>query len=385
MKILYASGSDLPSRKTNSINAMNMCQGFTENNHEILLTGFQKKLDKKSFRTIHDFYNVKQNFKIKTINIAWLNKSLLTYLRDFIYGIYIYIIIKKYKPEIVYSRLVFIDLLFVPNSVKVIYEMHSPGPITKNSFESYIFGKLIQLGKINRIVTSTNQLKDFIQTKFPQLDIVVARVGANTPPPLDSRIVNEFKINLTGINKLFNVGYAGHIDELRGMNIMIDIAKRMPNITFHIVGGFEEDINYWKEKNDAENIVFHGFVAPNMVSLYLACFDVVLMPQQYRKASRAPFGKGMSSLKLPEYLSNGCAIVASNIPVTHEVVTHEYDALIAKADDINSWVKCISDLQSDRALGYRLKKNAKDTFARNHNWTNRANKVLQNLFSPSIN
>ena len=87
--------------------------------------------------------------------------------------------------------------------------------------------------------------------------IQVAHDGADSVENLNNRI------ELLG-EKNLKVGYVGHLYKGRGIQTIIDCAKNLNDMTFHLVGGLTKDIEYWKsyiKKLNIEN-VFYGFVSP---------------------------------------------------------------------------------------------------------------------------
>lgn len=83
----------------------------------------------------------------------------------------------------------------------------------------------------------------------------------------------------------------------RGIEIIIELSKCFHNIGFHIFGGNEEDIKYWKNKTINNNIYFYGFILQNKIYLYRNACDILLAPYQ-KKLSIAN-----STLNTSEYMS----------------------------------------------------------------------------------
>ena len=55
------------------------------------------------------------------------------------------------------------------------------------------------------------------------------------------------------------VGYVGHLYKGRGIETIVECAKKLSDMTFHIVGGTQKDVNYWKNfinKSLIPNIFF---------------------------------------------------------------------------------------------------------------------------------
>ena len=88
-----------------------------------------------------------------------------------------------------------------------------------------------------------------------------------------------------GRSDKLQIGYIGHLHKGRGIDIIIEIAKRVPDIDFHIIGGNDADINYWKKITNENNIFFHGHVAPSVVYKYRNSCDILLAPYQNSSVS----------------------------------------------------------------------------------------------------
>ena len=112
-------------------------------------------------------------------------------------------------------------------------------------------------------------------------------------------------------------GYVGH--STGSIETIIECAKKIDDMTFHIVGGLKVDIDYWKEylKNtNLNNIYFYGFVTSDETKKYLNSFDILLAPYQ-KKVSvfgnhESDTSKFMSPLKIFEYMSHKKPIIVSD-------------------------------------------------------------------------
>ena len=70
--------------------------------------------------------------------------------------------------------------------------------------------------------------------------IIVAHDGADEVVDFNS------KTSLLGQKNTLKIGYIGHLYKGRGIELIIECAKQIKDMTFHIVGGFNDDINYWQ-------------------------------------------------------------------------------------------------------------------------------------------
>jgi len=80
-----------------------------------------------------------------------------------------------------------------------------------------------------------------------------------------------------------------------------------------------------------------------------------------------------------DYLSVGRPIIASNIPVFHEVLNQKL-AVFCDPDDENEWVRVIKKLSKDRFLRQAMREAALDS-AEQYSWKNRALKSITMLES----
>ena len=174
------------------------------------------------------------------------------------------------------------------------------------------------------------------------------------------------------------VGYFGHLYKGRGIDIILEVAKNLKDIEFHIVGGNLDDINYWKSQIQSDNIIFHGFVTPKLVPSYRNECDILVAP--YQKEVAVSGGKGntsdfMSPLKIFEYMSSKKAIICSDLPVLREIL-NEDNSVLVKCDDISDWRKAIEVLQDD-SLRLQIANRAYEDFIKKYTWKIRAKNVIK--------
>jgi glycosyltransferase involved in cell wall biosynthesis len=95
-------------------------------------------------------------------------------------------------------------------------------------------------------------------------------------------------------------------------------------------------------------------------------------------------GRWMSPLKIFEYMAAGKAILASDLPVLREILSHGETALLCPPHNIESWIESLNQLQKDPELRALLGNNAKTVFQSQHTWQARAKKVLENIMTENI-
>jgi glycosyltransferase involved in cell wall biosynthesis len=187
-----------------------------------------------------------------------------------------------------------------------------------------------------------------------------------------------------GLKTGFTVGYTGHFYPGRGMNLLTAIAKALPKINFLWVGGLEKDIAPWKETlaaQDIHNVTITGFIPNSDLPLYQAAGDILVMPyaQKIEGSSGGNIAPVINPMKMFDYLSAGRPIIASNIPVFHEVLNSKL-AVFCDPDNADEWVGVIKKLSKDSFLRQTMREAALDT-AQQYSWRSRAEKSIAMLES----
>lgn len=372
MQIAYISNSWLPSREANSIHVMKMCAALASNGHEVTLFARRNEKDRID-QSLYTYYGVPDTFEIR--RIPWLRIR----GRSYIYGYMAALASKRKSVDLVYGRFLpgcyLASLLGIP----VVLESHFPiGDLGK--LNASIVRRLTQRRNFLGLVVITKPLADYYATEFdtPPSKLVVAPDGAD---PTSNNLVLAKPKN----PERLQIGYVGHLYRGRGIEIIIELARRCQWGDFHIVGGNQEDIDYWTDvAGDLANLYIHGFASPGQTEKYRAMFDVALAPYQNDVSSigaRGPrrTGSWMSPLKIFEYMASGNAIICSDFPVLREVLKQDENALLCSPDDLQGWHDALLRLNQDRNLRETIAAKALNDFNENYSWKTRAKTILQKL------
>jgi len=102
------------------------------------------------------------------------------------------------------------------------------------------------------------------------------------------------------------VGYVGGLHQWVDQELVAELARRMPDVTFVLVGPEQVDVSLMKQ---CANISFLGQKVHDDVPKYIGAFDVALVP--YRIAE---YTANVYPTKLNEYLVMGKPVVATDLP-----------------------------------------------------------------------
>lgn len=364
IKILYISASIIPSKSANSVHVMKMCQALAENGNEVTLISSQG-IDKEPF----DFYNVKNKFKlIQTKSFRKFNKiSFIPRLNSALSN--------TKNKDVIYTRwLLAASILILFGKKNIIFEYHG---MASSHFNRILEKFIAESNCILKHIFITNILrKDFLNkyTNMHKATTVVLPDGADS---LD--IVKD----ITHSKKNLECGYIGSFQEGKGINIILKVAEKIPSMNFHVVGGSQQEIDYYKHQYNGNNIYWYGFLSQkSAMNILQNKIDIALLPNQPKVLigrEKKDIGKWTSPMKLFEYMSMRKAIVASNLDVIREILKDKENSILVDYQNVEEWVNAIELLVKDQHLYNKIASAARLDLERKYSWKIRARKVLEGV------
>lgn len=147
------------------------------------------------------------------------------------------------------------------------------------------------------------------------------------------------------------------------------VAKKLPKITLHIIGGGEEEEylrNLTKRLKVEKNVVFHGFISDvKKISNIIKHFQVALAPYKYQENSVRLYG---DATKIRQYLAAGLPVITTPVPPIGRECQEKGACLIVddNAVDISN---ALSKVFEKDNLKNSMAKNA-FLFAKKNTWEN---------------
>lgn len=173
------------------------------------------------------------------------------------------------------------------------------------------------------------------------------------------------------------VVYTGSLYADRGIESILDLARRLPEAQFVAVGGPDDRANELRAGAADEglgNVQFTGRVPHVTIPTYLAAADVLLMLW----SDRVPTINFCSPLKVFEYMSAGRVIVGPGFPTIKEVLTDGETAHLSEVGSIDDLeVKLRKGLAETlpSVMAYRARRLAFERYT----WNQRAQHILDTL------
>ena len=375
MKLAYFMDTVVPSTRANTVHIMKMCQAFRGIGVDVTLYCDSDGKD-VSDEAIWKQYGIHTPFAIQRVAIPnWIRK----------YGHRFANFVSARKKlrqmdgcDAAYGRSLY-ALCGMPEDIPFLYEAHTEPDRINRQFERHLFKKRNFRG----LVVISEMLKKRYLTLYPFLDeksVHVLHDGADLP--CDNGETAQL-LPLTEENDAA-IGYVGHLYPGKCMEILIPLAARCKQWTFHVVGGTDEWIGKWREQCEKQaigNIRFYGFVENSRVAGYYRAFDICLMPFSKNiyldKRKSIDIGSWISPLKLFEAMAYEKAILVSRIPSIEEVLTDGENCVMADPENIDDWVQKLQALASAPSERARLGKQAFHLLESSYTWEKRARAVCE--------
>lgn len=373
MKIIYLANSFIPSRTANSIHVMKMCQALAKIGHEVKLVTFDSKEDEENgVESVYDYYGVSSCFSVKKIPLRKVKGKMHLFAIDAIR------FIKKQEFDLVYTRCEIPALYLSFTSIPFVIEAHKPF-VGQSKLMKPFFKRIFKAGNLKRFVTISAALQRLFeqQVNLRNVEVKVLHDAAD----LSLQSANGIDTQWKGQSNHLQVGYFGHLYKGRGIEVIFDAAQMLPEVDFHIVGGRDSDVKYWKSQlGELKNVYFYGFVLPSEVQHYRHLCDVLLAPYQ-KEVWVANKGhessQYMSPLKIFEYMASGKCIISSDMPVLREVL-NDQNAILVNPEDASQWSEAIHKC-SDKSFREAIAERAWSDFKLKYTWGKRAEEAIKEL------
>lgn len=373
MRIVCIAASFVPSNAANSIQVLKAAHALAELGHAVTL--LVPGNEASSWEALWDHYGLSTPFEVE-----WLPENLT--FRRYDYAFKAVRRATQLKPDLVYTWVLQAAVLSLGRGLPTLLELHDR---VTGRLGPWLFRRFWRSQTPKRVLTNTEALRQVLIGSFDLSakadQILVGPNGvemeryAGLPAPAAAR-------QELGLPEGFTAGYTGHFYAGRGMDLMLALAKSLPESRFLWVGGQPEDVSRWRQRLQAEsvdNITLTGFVDNAILPRYQAAADVLLMPYATRIAGSGGGNSAQiaSPMKMFEYMAAGRAIITSDLPVIREVL-NESMAVFCPTEDLAAWQAALRQLQSNPAKREALGAAAREAVTA-YTWTARAERALARM------
>lgn len=387
MRVAIIAPTEMPSMRANTIQVTKMAQAFKQMGHDVRMSiPAQSQLKAKQLNNDFIWYEFAAHYGLCVeYDVQWLaaNPS----LRRYDYAVRALGWSRKWHAQLIYTRLPQCAGLASLFNLPVIFEVHDfpKGIVSSLLFRMFLSGK----GK-QRLVVITQALASDLSRKFalPNTDnfTIIAPDGVDLeryakilPPAIARKQLVEKIPNLV---ERFSIGYSGNLYSGRGIELMIEIARRLPNVNILIIGGREIEVDTLKRElgmRGIPNVHLTGFIDNAEIPLYQASCEILAMPydQKVAASSGGDIASYLSPMKLFEYMACGRVILSSDLPVLREVLNEDISYLLP-IGNVDLWIETIQQLIRDPELRMKLGANAQKEVQK-YSWQARVQKIIQGM------
>ena len=356
MNIVYIAETSLTNKSAYTQHVIKMCDAFCQLEQDLIL--YLPRVHKNfNFNEIKEKYMLRsqKKFKVKSI----VNVKLTNIFFKIYFLLKVIINIKKDRPDIILTRSFLSSVILSCFKVKHFLEIHSEfQSLTKFLMINLKFIESSYIEKKILISESLNKIFNFKKNEY-----LVLHDG------VDIKNFEKFK-NITNIKE---VCYVGSFYKGRGIDLILHLASKFPNLNFHLYGQSKEEI-----RPNLKNVKIHNFVDYCNVPYILSNSDVLMMPYSKNVSVRSKTlntADYCSPLKMFDYLAAGKIIMSSKLGGICEILKHKENSIIVEEFNHEMWELELSNLLKDVYDIKKIQKNAFST-ANEYTWVKRANKIL---------
>jgi glycosyltransferase involved in cell wall biosynthesis len=239
---------------------------------------------------------------------------------------------------------------------------------------------------IGAVAHSDASRRDLVEVGFPEDAVITARPGFSLSrfEPALGREEARQKLGLPLGRPI--VAYAGNVHVSKGIEQLLEVARRMPDAMFVVVGGAPEEVSALETevaRLRLGNVKLVGHQRPADVPPYLFAADVLFAPFLRTNVRTGFLAEKLATrvlpgtpLKLYGYLAAERPIVAADQPSNRELLSDGENALLFPEGRLDVATDAIRRLLSDRALAERLSSRGRE-LVKTFTWDERARRLLE--------
>jgi glycosyltransferase involved in cell wall biosynthesis len=275
------------------------------------------------------------------------------------------------QADLVYTRNLWVASLALLFGQKVAFDHYRPWPAQIPPLQRWIRRLFCHPRLLINICHSEYTKTVYLDLGIPAAKLICIHNGYE-PQHLSTRqpiALAKRQIGLPAERK--TVVYTGRINHKKGLGLVIDAARALPDIQFILVGA-ERENPVQQRASMVPNIMLVPWQPPTAMGSYLFAADVLLIPPSLQPL--VAFGSTVLPLKLYLYLAAGRPILAGACDDVREILRHGENAFLCEPDSLASLVAAIQQLTSDTALAGRLAAQALAD-SRKFTWEARARRI----------
>lgn len=366
LRIAYPVSWYRPDTKASCEQVAHTIAGLSRLGHRVtLFAPTPPGAERMTARGLADYFSLDADFAVQPVTSRWAGDSLfsgLGWVRQLVGGGHLE------GFDMLLTRLPAIVGIRRPAPVPFAFDHYRPWPDIYPMARPFIRNRGNADDCIGLILHSAFAADSYLRAGVPADRVLVAHNGSHGALARDERDRVEARRALGFDPSAQTVVYAGRVNQQKGLDQMLAMARLRPQVRFIIVGS-EGDGPIEAQARRLPNVVVIAWQAPDALPGFLAAADVLLIPPSSEPLRR--FGNCVLPLKTFSYLAAGRPILAPALPDTAELLHDAETAMLVRPDDPAAAALALDMLLAEPALAARLGANARALAERN-SWDARA-------------
>ena len=296
-------------------------------------------------------------------------------LRHFCCGLTLVFRKEFHEADLVYTRNLWIAWLAVLRGKRVAFDHYRPWHDQIPPLQPWIRALISNRLFLVNICHSDYTKSRYLELGVPESKLRCIRNGfdpGRLRPALPIEVAKR-RIGVSPDRK--TVVYTGRINHKKGLGLLIEAAKRLPDLLFILVGS-TGDGPIEALSSRLANILVVPWQQSGTLADHIYAADVLLIPPSWQPLAK--FGSTVLPLKLFFYMASGRPILAGETTDIRELLKHGRNAFLCQPDCVDALVSGLRTLTGDAELAARLAAAAQSD-SRDLTWDARAHRIADLL------
>jgi glycosyltransferase involved in cell wall biosynthesis len=368
MKIRYVYDQILPSRDTDTEQVLNTIAALARRGVEVeLVVPRLPERPTPDAAALRTYYQVSGPFQVRSepASERWirpLQKTIHGFRASRSSG----------EADLVYTRNLHAVAFGLRFGHRVAYEHFRPWADQYPPIEPALRAMFRHPNFLGAILHSAHIVPSYARAGIPESRLLVAHNGhepARMEPRLDARSARQL-LELPQEGPL--VVYAGRVHERKGLFTVLELARRLPDVRFLLVGSEDPEGAVERAARALTNVEVRPWQRFDATIQHLYAADVLITPPSLEPLET--HGNTVLPMKLFSYLASGRALFAPEAPDTRELLVHGENAVLVPPHDPERQVQELRALLTDTERRQRIARGALNTAAA-LTWDARAEKL----------
>jgi glycosyltransferase involved in cell wall biosynthesis len=371
MHIAYITDQLLPQTATDTEYMISTVAAFGEVGTEVTLVKPEHWWNPEPGRdAIAEYYQVEPTFEVEHVRSVYPN---IRGIEKIAQGIAGPLHPAARRADVLYTYTLPILLgALLGGTRPIVYETYRPWPY-QQPLSRPLFRWIARHPQfLGAVLHSEHARSSYVDAGLDPYMLRTARAGYD-PDRLSPRLSQAEARDRCDLPDRPTVTYTGRVTMKKGLGLMLDMARALPDAQFVIVGS-EDEGPVEREAAPLSNVRVVPWQPFDAMTTYLYAADVLLIPPTVGPLKNV--GNTVLPMKTFPYLAAGRAILAPDTPDLQEILRDGENAALVPPDDLDAAIERLRALlqapEERAALG-----DAAYGTIRRHTWPRRAERILE--------